>query len=102
MQEQDLFVRVVVVGAGSAGAWPRSALRGADMTSWSSIVTRSGAAGFIRGQIFDVLGRPGIGHFRQPHNFLGLAGRSCATGFPDVYARCSGRRRRIDQIALPR
>ena len=87
MQEQDLSVRAVVVGAGIAGC--ASAL-GLARGGHDVVVVDRAAAASLRGSsaadVFASWQRPGVAHFRQPHNFLGLARVLLRDRFPDVYA----------------
>ena len=77
-------VDVVVLGAGLAGlsaslAFARSGLR--------VLVLERDGPGVVgdADRLFDCWKRPGISHFRQPHNFLALARQILLTRAPDVH-----------------
>src|SRR5687768_10861108 len=74
---------VAVLGGGLAGlstalAFARSGRRVVLLERDGPIVDRHGAD-----ELFEDWERPGIAHFRQPHNFLGLARRVLLGEAPD-------------------
>ena len=75
-------------GRSSAGRWTsgpvcRPRFR-AQRAARDSNRARRGDRGRERGELFDDWERPGIAHFRQPHNFLGLARRVLLDEAPEV------------------
>lgn len=74
---------VAVLGAGLAGA--ASALFLARRGRRVLLIDRDhGFASAAADTAFDAWARPGIPHFRQPHNFLGLAREVLSSEAPDV------------------
>ena len=96
----DVRMRVVVLGAGPAGCVAALALarRGHDvvLVDRDENPQRFDASAE---QLFVTWDRPGIGQFRQPHNFLGLGRAVLRDEFPDIYAALLARGAgEIDQV----
>ncbi len=82
-QEQRLATDVAVLGGGLAGL--SAALAFARSGRRVTLIERDGAIeDGSADELFDDWERPGIAHFRQPHNFLGLARRVLLDEAPDV------------------
>ncbi|HZC73506.1 MAG TPA: FAD-dependent oxidoreductase [Jatrophihabitans sp.] len=81
-------MRTVVLGAGPAGCAAVLALarRGHDVTLIDRDEPPALGGAASAEQIFATWDRPGIGQFRQPHNFLGKGRAVLRDEFPDVYA----------------
>ena len=74
---------VVVLGGGVAGL--SAALAFARRGRRVSLLERDGApTESSADELFDRWARPGIAHFRHPHNFLGLARKALLAEAPDV------------------
>lgn len=80
-------MRIVVLGAGPAGCAASLVLarRGHDVTLVDRDEPPDLDAASVE-EIFATWDRPGIGQFRQPHNFLGKGRAVLRDEFPDVYS----------------